>query len=107
MKEFEFYFDGKPRDSDNSVNAGLKKLSGNPLDIGLCLGTYASEALKQLKEPHCAIIVLNAFKKFMELNPDITEQVMQGLLFNDGARIVKPPIDAMGNANLLKAIKKN
>ena len=107
MKAFEFYFDGTPRDSDKTVNAGLKKLSGNPLDIGLCLGQYASEALRQLKEPHCAIIVLNAFKKFMELNPDITEQVMQQLLFNDGARIVKPGADLMGNINPLKAFKKN
>jgi hypothetical protein len=89
MKPFEFYFDGKPN-SDGTVNAGIKMMSGDPVEIALCLGTYASNALKELKEPQAAIIVLNAFKKFMELNPDITPQVLKALEFNDGARIIRP-----------------
>lgn len=107
MKDFEFYFDGKARNSDKTVNAGLRKLSGDPMEIGICMGQYASEALKQLKEPQCAMVILNAFKKFMELNPDITEQIMQNLLFRDGARIIKPGADIMGNINPMKAYKKN
>jgi hypothetical protein len=89
MKRFEFYFDGTPN-SDGTINAGIKQMSGEPVDIALCLGTYASNALKELKQPAAAIIVLNAFKKFMELNPDIRPEVLKALEFQDGARIIRP-----------------
>jgi len=89
MKAFEFYFDGKPN-SDGTINCGIKLLSGDPVDIALSLGTYADGALKQLKEPQAAIIVLNAFKKFMELNPDMKAEALKALQFQDGARIIRP-----------------
>ena len=78
MNDFQFYFDGKVN-IDGSINAGIKLLSGDPVDIANTLGTYASQALKLTKEPQTAIIVINAFKKFMELNPEMTEQMVRSL----------------------------
>jgi hypothetical protein len=89
MKRFEFYFDGTPN-SDGSMNAGIRKLSGDPVDIALMLGTYASEALKK-GEHQAAIIVVNAFKRFMEVNPDMGEKILSALEFRDGVKIIQSP----------------
>lgn len=102
MKNFSFTFDGT-KNSDGSMNAGIKHLSGEPVDIAHCLGAFASEALKKKSEPQAAIIVMNAFKKFMELNPQMTEQMAKMLMADQtddsgyykkiipaGMRIIKP-----------------
>jgi hypothetical protein len=78
MRDFQFYFDGKVN-IDGSVNAGIKLMSGDPIDIANTLGTYATLSLKLKNEPAAAIIVINAFKKFMELNPEMTEQMVRTL----------------------------
>jgi hypothetical protein len=78
MRDFQFFIEGKVN-IDGSIYAGIKQMSGEPVDIANTFGTLASELLKQKKEPHAAIIVINAFKKFMELNPQMTEQMVRTL----------------------------
>jgi hypothetical protein len=93
MKPFEFFFEGTPRNSDNTVRAGIKVLSGEPLEIGLTLGLYASQSLRELKDNAAATIVCNAFKKFIELNPEMTETILKGLMGDEAGtytRIIKP-----------------
>jgi hypothetical protein len=106
MTSFEFIFDGEPVEGGKAMNAGIKVLRGEPLEIANCLGMYAAQKLKS-GEPSSAIIVVNAFKKFMELNPDLNEQMLKALTFNEGARIIRPTPDQMGNINPFNAIKGN
>lgn len=108
MKDFEFAFKGTLNNGAGTIDAGIELLRGEPLDIANCLGMYADGMLKR-GDPKTAIIVINAFKKFMELNPDMTEAVMKALTFNEGAqaRIIRPTPDNMGNINPLKSFKGN
>lgn len=78
MKPFEFYFDGS-ENSDKTVNAGIRKLSGEPVDIALFLGRYASESLKRKNDNTCAIIVLNAFLEFIRENPEMKNEAIERL----------------------------
>jgi len=89
MEKFEFIFDGTPH-TDGTVTAGIKLLSGKPVDIGLCFGHYASVKLKA-RESSSAIIVINAYKKFKEMNPDMPLDIERQLQFIDGARIIVKP----------------
>jgi hypothetical protein len=102
MKPFEFFFEGRPNNANGTVDAGIKMMSGEPFEIALALGTYADQAIRQLGEPQAAIIVLNAFKKFMELNPDMGQKVLSELMGQDGARIVKA-----NGMPFIKPFKKN
>jgi hypothetical protein len=106
MRPFEFIFDGTPVEEGKAMNAGIRVLSGEPLEIANCLGMFAAQKLRT-GEPQAAIIVINAFKKFMESYPDMTEQMLKLLTFNDGARIVRPSPDQMGNVDPFKSFRGN
>lgn len=100
MKDFEFVFDGKVN-GDKSVRCGIKLLSGSPVDVALSLGTYASENMK-LGNPEAAIIVINAFKKFIELNRDQADYIMSQMHSDDVgsySRLIMKP----GNFKLKKS----
>jgi hypothetical protein len=86
MNSFEFYFDGSPN-SDGTINAGLRKLSGSPIDIALCLGKYASESLKRLNDNSASIIVVNAFLEFIRENPEMKSEALKRLTDAGSARV--------------------
>jgi len=93
MKPFEFFFEGIPRNSDGTVLAGIKVLTGDPIEIGSTLGHFASEALKNQKDIAAARIVVNAFKKFIELNPEMSETIMRTIAGDEPGtytRIIRP-----------------
>lgn len=93
MKPFEFFFEGTPRSSDSTVYAGLKICTGEPVEIGLCLGQFASEAMKKQNDHAAAKVVVNAFKKFIELNPELSENILRTIAGDEPGtytRIIKP-----------------
>lgn len=106
MRAFSFVFDGEPVEEGKAMNAGIRVLTGEPVEIANCLGMYAAQKLRS-GEPQAAIVVINAFKKFMESYPDMTETMIRALSFNEGARIIRPTPDQMGNVDPLKAIRGN
>jgi len=76
MKPFEFYFDTAAVDNlNNEVTAGIRKLSGDPVEIGKTLGLYADKALKQLNQDQAMKIILHAYHQFKKLNPGMTEEL--------------------------------
>jgi hypothetical protein len=96
MKAFEFYFDGK-LNQDGTVDAGLRKLSGQPIDIALCLGKYASESLKKLNDNSAAVIVVNSFLEFLRENPEMKEEAIKRLTAAGSARVSPATIRDMKN----------
>jgi hypothetical protein len=99
MRNFEFFFEGTVN-ANGTIEAGVKILSGDAVEVALTLGAYASEQLKR-GEPCFAIIVINAFKRMMELNPDMGKDILEKLEFTDGARIIAP------RSNFIPPFKKN
>jgi hypothetical protein len=83
MKEFEFIFDGKP-EANGEMTTGIKLLRGDAVDVGRCLGVYADGAMKQKKEPHAAMIVINAYREFRKRNPELTRKIENEIASRDG-----------------------
>ena len=69
MKQFQFYFEGAPQ-GVNQMTHGIKLLSGNPEDIGKCMGQYAVESLKGMNQVHTAVIVIHAYNQMKKMMPD-------------------------------------
>jgi hypothetical protein len=90
MRQIEFYFEGKELTPGGDWNAGIKHLSGEPVDIAFQLGRYASAALKQLNQPQVAIIVINAYHELMRLNPDMSADIEKKLQGRNGVKILTP-----------------
>ena len=55
MRPFNLVFDGEPVEDGKAMNAGIKVMSGEPLEIGNCLGMYAAQKLRT-GEPQAAIV---------------------------------------------------
>lgn len=73
MKPFKFFYEGWPEHFDkNKMTSGIKLLEGHPVEIGRCLGLYASQVYKQKGESVAAMIVINAYQEFRKDNPDLT-----------------------------------
>ena len=88
MRTFEFYYDGEFH-GDGTYTSGLKKLSGEPVDIGRAMGTYADAAMKQKNVPQVAMIIINAYHQFKKLNPDLSRDIENHIASMNGG-IIRP-----------------
>jgi hypothetical protein len=83
MKPFMLQFDGKAALSysggPDKVDCKLT-IQGTDLElIGKSMGDYASAILKQQRHPHLATILIIAYYRFRELNPEMTEAAERAL----------------------------
>lgn len=88
MKHFDLHFHSVSMGDGKEIVAGIKILAGNPLDIGRSMGAYADQVLKNVGQPQMMQVILTAYWKFKELNPDMTTRQEQQII-ND-AVIIKP-----------------